>query len=71
MITYVKSVFLRWRNLPDCRRSDRTEPTFRLYNPCQTEFGGLGNYLWTILANERNYLVALGWQSEGVGWYAL
>ena len=42
---------------------------YRLYNPYQTEYAGLGNHLWTASLNERDTLVHIGWQGEGIGWY--
>lgn len=36
----------------------------RLYNP------NSGEHFYTANAGERDYLVSLGWNSEGIGWYA-
>ena len=39
-------------------------PVYRLYNP----YGGDHHY--TLSAEERDWLVGLGWCYEGVGWYS-
>ena len=46
-------------------------PAYRLYNPYQTEFAGLGNHLWTVDEHEKDVLGTLDWQYEGIGWYAM
>lgn len=37
---------------------------FRLYNP------NSGEHFYTASENERDYLVSLGWNNEGIGWIA-
>ena len=39
-------------------------PMYRLYNP------NSGEHFYTANAGERDYLVGLGWNYEGIGWYA-
>ena len=38
-------------------------PVYRLYNPND------GNHHWTMSVTERDWLVKLGWNAEGIGWY--
>lgn len=39
-------------------------PMYRLYNP------NSGEHFYTASVNEKNYLVKIGWNDEGIGWYA-
>lgn len=41
-----------------------TDAMYRLYNPNNSE------HFYTRSAYEKNYLASIGWQDEGVGWYA-
>ena len=41
-----------------------SQPMHRLYNP------NSGEHFYTASAAERDYLVKVGWRSEGIGWYA-
>ena len=40
------------------------DPMYRLYNP------NSGEHFYTARAEEKNYLVSLGWYDEGIGWMA-
>ena len=42
----------------------KTDAMYRLYNPNNSE------HFYTISAFEKNYLVSIGWNDEGIGWYA-
>ena len=44
---------------------------YRLYNPYATGIYEVGAHHYTKDTNERDYLVSLGWNYEGIGWYAL
>ena len=50
--------------------SDGT-PLYRLYNPNATGQYEAGAHHYTKDVNERNSLVAVGWNDEGIGWYGL
>jgi ribosomal protein L33 len=59
-------------NFPDAYYSDRDDggktvpqiPMYRLYNPLNKE------HFYTMSENERDTLCMLGWDNEGIGWYA-
>ena len=36
---------------------------YRLYNP------NSGEHFYTASKGERNHLISLGWNDEGIGWY--
>ena len=40
-------------------------PLYRLYNPNAES----GTHHYTANAAERDYLAAIGWNDEGIGWY--
>lgn len=40
------------------------DPVYRLYNP------NVGDHHYTLNASERDMLVNVGWQYEGIGWYS-
>ena len=42
----------------------KTDAMYRLYNPNNSE------HFYTRSAFEKNYLVSIGWNDEGIGWYA-
>ena len=44
-------------------------PVYRLYNPNATGDKEAGGHHYTENEAEVDYLVSLGWQDEGVGWY--
>ena len=44
---------------------------YKLYNPNATGVYEVGAHHYTANASERDYLVSLGWNYEGIGWYAL
>lgn len=46
---------------PDCQ-----VPQYRLHNPYATR----GAYHFTASTVERDYLISLGWEDQGVGWYS-
>ena len=50
--------------LPGQENEIATTPMFRLYNP------NSGEHFYTGSVEERDYLVSLGWQYEGVAWHA-
>ena len=47
--------------------ADGVVPVYRLYNPYAEAF----YHHYTTDSNERDTLVGLGWESEGIGWYAV
>lgn len=44
-------------------------PLYRLYNPNAKGEAEAGAHHYTKDAAERDYLVSIGWNSEGIGWY--
>ncbi len=38
---------------------------YRLYNP------NSGEHFYTASKGERNHLIRLGWNDEGIGWYGI
>ncbi len=44
---------------------------YRLWNSYITANGGAGSHLWTTRDSEVKELTDLGWQDEGLGWYAI
>ena len=50
--------------LPSTARAAGTQDMWRLYNPYT------GEHLYTASTVERNALVTVGWEAEGVGWVA-
>ena len=40
------------------------DPVYRLYNP------NAGDHHYTTSASERDALVSVGWNYEGIGWYS-
>lgn len=44
--------------------NNKTETMYRVYNP------NSGEHFYTRNVYEKNHLVSLGWNDEGVGWYA-
>ncbi len=48
-----------------------TEPLYRLYNPNASGQYEAGAHHYTSDAAERDILVGLGWNDEGIGWYGL
>ena len=43
---------------------------YRLYNPNAYALGQSGAHHYTMSEEERDMLIDLGWQYEGIGWYA-
>lgn len=50
--------------LPAEAASEGSQEMYRLYNP------NSGEHFYTANYNERNYLDAIGWNYEGIGWYS-
>ena len=49
-----------------CAAGEDGQPVYRLFNPYeQTNY-----HMFTASEEERDYLASLGWQPEGVAWYA-
>lgn len=48
----------------DPQRTDGNYNMYRLYNP------NSGEHFYTANFNERNYLIEVGWNYEGIGWIA-
>ncbi len=46
-------------------------PLYRLYNPNATGQYAEGAHHYTKDVEERDYLIAAGWNDEGIGWYGL
>lgn len=44
--------------------NNKVDTMYRVYNP------NSGEHFYTRSAYEKNYLVSLGWNDEGIGWYA-
>lgn len=44
--------------------NNKVDIMYRVYNP------NSGEHFYTRSAYEKNYLVSLGWNDEGIGWYA-
>ena len=44
-------------------------PLYRLYNPNATGQYAAGAHHYTKDVEERDYLIAAGWNDEGIGWY--
>ena len=42
-------------------------PVYRQYNP----YAATGSHNYTLAKFENDALVAVGWNVEGIGWYAL
>jgi len=42
-------------------------PQYRLHNPNETR----GAYHFTASIEERDYLISLGWEDQGIGWYSM
>ena len=50
---------------------DDASPVYRLYNPNATGILESGSHHYTTNREEADYLVSLGWQDEGIGWYGV
>ncbi|WP_341539779.1 hypothetical protein [Streptococcus suis] len=48
-------------------QSGGTIPVYRLYNPNAL---GAGSHHYTTSKGEADYLDSIGWNYEGIGWYA-
>ena len=48
---------------------DQGEPVYRLYNPNATGQYAASAHHFTKDMNEKNILIAAGWNDEGIGWY--
>lgn len=48
--------------------SDCTKDVYRLYNPNATGIYAAGAHIHLTNPVERDWLISLGWQYEGVGW---
>ena len=42
-------------------------PQYRLHNPNATR----GAYHFTASTQERDFLISVGWEYQGIGWYSL
>ena len=60
-----------WRDEGICWYSDENQGTllYRLYNPNATGQYAAGAHHYTKDVEERDYLIAAGWNDEGIGWY--
>ena len=53
-----------WKNLAKVENTATQFEMYRVYNP------NSGEHFYTKNANEKSYLVSLGWHDEGIGWLA-
>jgi hypothetical protein len=51
-------------NSASCSIQETSVPMYRLYNP------NSGEHFYTQNGSERNYLISIGWNNEGIGWTA-
>ena len=50
---------------------DDASPVYRLYNPNATGIYAAGAHMYLTNPTERDWLISLGWQYEGIGWYGV
>ncbi len=66
-------VALGWDDEGICWYSDEKQgtPLYRLYNPNATGQYAAGAHHYTKNEGEKDILVGLGWEYEGIGWYGM
>ena len=67
-VKYLHSLGWNYENTAWCVNDECTKDVYRLYNPNATGIYEVGAHHYTADEGEKDWLVGLGWQYEGVGW---